>query len=258
VRRCWGNVTLDSCSRGHSRPTVKNKNNAGERPRGAFAEADALDAPLAQKLEAFTRLSRQALPEVHDAYDRLVARIAPNGARAPAVGDKLPDGVLADVMGRLVDVPSDFNSGPLVVSFNRGAWCSYCGLQLRALARAYPEISGLGADVVAIVPETGQYARALKEVRELPFNVLVDLDLGYALSLGLVFWIGDELKDMYLKLGIDLARFQRNDGWFLPIPATFVLGRDGFILARFLDPEFRRRMPIEEIAAALKAGKPAG
>lgn len=224
----------------------------------AFAKADALDAPLAEKLDAYTRLSRRALPDVHDAYDRLVERIAPNGARAPAVGDKLPDGVLTDIAGRLVCVPSDLGARSLVVSFNRGAWCSYCGLQLRALARAYSTISALGADVVAIVPETAQYARSLKETRELPFNILVDLDLGYALSLGLVFWIGDELQSMYLKLGIDLGRFQSNAGWFLPIPATFVVGRDGCIIARFLDPEFRRRMPIEEITDALKATRMAG
>ena len=237
---------------------MTSKKTAGVGLSGAFAKADALDAPLAEKLETYTHLSRQALPEVHDAYDRLVERIAPNGARAPGIGDTLPDAVLADVAGRLVAVPSDFGSGPLVVSFNRGAWCSYCGLQLRALARAYPAISALGAGVVAIVPETGQYARSLKETHELPFDVLIDLDLGYAMSLGLAFWIGDELKSMYLKLGIDLGRFQRNEGWFLPIPATFVVGRDGRILARFLDPEFRRRMPIEEITAALAAASEPG
>jgi peroxiredoxin len=235
---------------------VTDKKPAGRGLSKAFAEADALDAPLAEKLTAFTRLSRQALPDVHDAYDRLVERIAPNGARAPAAGDKLPDGVLTDIAGRLVSMPSDFAGKPLVVSFNRGAWCSYCGLQLRALARGYPEISALGADVVAIVPERGQYARSLRETHDLPFNVLIDLDLGYALSLGLVFWIGEEIKSLYLQLGIDLERFQSNEGWFLPIPATFVVGRDGLVVARFLDPEFRRRMPIEEITDALKAAGP--
>jgi peroxiredoxin len=39
----------------------------------------------------------------------------------------------------------------------------------------------------------------------------------------------------------------------VPIPATFVVGKDGRILARYVDPDFRNRMDIEDIIAALKA-----
>jgi peroxiredoxin len=38
----------------------------------------------------------------------------------------------------------------------------------------------------------------------------------------------------------------------LPIPATFVLGRDGTILARFVDPDFRKRMEPADILKALR------
>jgi hypothetical protein len=68
--------------------------------------------------------------------------------------------------------------------------------------------------------------------------VLTDMDLGYALSLGLVFWVGQKIMDMYRGFGIDLAQFQGNGGWFLPIPATLVVGRDGRVKARFVDPDF--------------------
>ncbi|NKB15783.1 MAG: hypothetical protein HC774_00870 [Sphingomonadales bacterium] len=106
------------------------------------------------------------------------------------------------------------------------------------------------------MPESGEYARALKKTCGLPFAVLADCNLGYALSLGLVFWLGEELKDAYPRLGVDLGRFQGNDGWFLPIPATFVVANDGRVLARFIDPDFRRRMPIEDIVVALQARRP--
>jgi peroxiredoxin len=38
----------------------------------------------------------------------------------------------------------------------------------------------------------------------------------------------------------------------LPIPATFVVGRDGVVVARFVDPDFRKRMAIDDLIAALK------
>ena len=43
-----------------------------------------------------------------------------------------------------------------------------------------------------------------------------------------------------------------SDGWVLPIPATFVVGRDGLVKARFVDPDFRKRMEIDDLVAAVR------
>jgi peroxiredoxin len=39
----------------------------------------------------------------------------------------------------------------------------------------------------------------------------------------------------------------------LPIPATFIIGTDGIICARFIDPDYRVRMAIEDLLAALRS-----
>jgi peroxiredoxin len=80
---------------------------------------------------------------------------------------------------------------------------------------------------------------------------LTDLDLAYAFSLGLVFWVGEKIKETYRQFGIDLEKFQGHGGWLLPIPATLVLSRDGRVKARFVDPDFRHRMGMEDILSAL-------
>jgi peroxiredoxin len=219
----------------------------------AFERADRLDAPLQRRLDLYLVESRRLLPDLEETYDQLVARIAANGADklVPAVGEVVPNFLMTDSQGHLVDLASLLAKGPLVISFNRGPWCDYCGLELHALARAYPDIVAAGGEVISIVPETAQYAQRLQEARGLPFRVLTDLDLAYALSLGLVFWVGDKIKDMYREFGIDLARFQGHGGWLLPIPATLVVGQDGRVKARFVDPDFRHRMDIEDIFKAL-------
>jgi peroxiredoxin len=219
----------------------------------AFEHADALGAPLAERLKFYLDWSRELLPEVESAYDELVQRIAANEAEKhlPAIGETIPPFVLPDSDGNLVELTDLLAKGPVVVSFNRGPWCDYCGLELHALTKAYPEIVAAGGEVVSIVPETAVHARNLQSVRGLPFRVLTDVDLAYALSLGLVFWLGERLKDIYRRLGIDLERFQGNGGWFLPIPATLVVGKDGRVKARFVDPDFRHRMNIEEIIRAV-------
>jgi peroxiredoxin len=219
----------------------------------AFEKADALKAPLGERLSFYLGESRKLLPDLEATYDQLVERISANGADAmvPAVGETLPNFVMTDSEGRLVELSSLIATGPLVISFNRGPWCDYCGLELHALARAYPDIRAGGGEVVSVVPETGKYAANLRTARDVPFRVLTDLDLAYALSLGLVFWVGETIKRTYLGFGIDLEQFQGNDGWFLPIPATLVVGQDGLVKARFVDPDFRHRMAIEDILAAI-------
>jgi peroxiredoxin len=219
----------------------------------AFRKADTLDAPLETRLKFYLGESRKLLPDLESTYDQLVARIQANSADelVPAVGEKLPAFLMTDSEGKLVDLASLIAKGPVVISFNRGPWCDYCGLELHALAQAFPQIVAAGGDVVSIVPETGKYAQMLKETRGLPFRVLTDLDLAYALTLGLVFWVGDKIKETYRRFGIDLERFQGNGGWLLPIPATLVVGKDGRVKARFVDPDFRHRLGIEKIMRAL-------
>jgi peroxiredoxin len=221
----------------------------------AFDKADRLDAPLDRRLALYLDASRQLLPELEATYDELVARLVANApdSLVPAVGEAMPHFCLTDSEGRLVDLPSLLAQGPLVVSFNRGPWCDYCGLELHALSRAYPEVLGAGGDIVSIVPETSKYAQALQASRNVPFRVLTDLDLGLALNLGLVFWIGEKIMTMYKGFGIDLEQFQGNGGWLLPIPATIVVGRDGRVKARFVDPDFRHRMRVDEILEAVRA-----
>jgi peroxiredoxin len=219
----------------------------------AFERADSLEGPLGKRLQAYLAESRRLLPDIEASYDELVDRLKASDADllVPAIGERLPEFLMTDSEGHLVDLASLLHKGPLVVSFNRGPWCDYCGLELHALARAYPEIVAAGGDVVSIVPETAQYARVLQQSRGLPFRVLTDLDLSYAFSLGLVFWVGDKIKDAYRQFGIDLERFQGNGGWLVPIPATLVVGEDGRVKARFVDPDFRHRMAVEDILAAL-------
>jgi peroxiredoxin len=221
----------------------------------AFLKADHLPAPLDQRLKLYLGESRQLLPEMEATYDQLVARISDNiqtSNQVPAVGEVLPDFCLTDSQGKLVELAGLLDKGPLVISFNRGPWCDYCGLELHSLARAYPDIVAAGGEVVSIVPETAKYARNLQATRGVPFRVLTDMDLGYALSLGLAFWVGPKIMDMYRGFGIDLAQFQGNGGWFLPIPATLVVGRDGRVKARFVDPDFRHRMRTEDIVEAVR------
>jgi peroxiredoxin len=221
----------------------------------AFERARALPASLDQQLAAMTASFRRLRPRVTAAYDHLVARLqeARAGETAPAVGEPMPGFLLPDQDGRLLSLDELLASGPLVVSFNRGHWCQYCRLETRALGGAAAAIAAHGAGIVAITPERLPFAKRLRAEAGLGFPVLCDVDLGYALSLGLAIAIGEEIASCYREARIDLGLYQGSGGWLLPVPATFVVGQDGVVKARSVDPDFRRRMSVEDVLAALSA-----
>lgn len=217
----------------------------------SFLIADSCSTSLAERLARYASALREADPKFMAAYDEVVRRTVSAGMAAPLVGEEMPEFVLPDQNGRLVTLRSLREHGPVVVSFNRGHWCSFCRLELRAISGAIAALSAKGAGVVSIQPETAAFTRMLADDNALPFSILSDIDLGYSLSLGLATWVGEPMRELFQADGIDLARFQGNDSWLLPIPATFVVGSDGIVRARSVDSDFRKRMEIDDILAAL-------
>jgi peroxiredoxin len=221
----------------------------------AFVRCRNLEAPLADRLQAFANEVRGLGPQFQTAIDALVDRLAQSnaGATAPNLGEPMPEFLLPDEQGRLVRLEDLLREGPVALAFNRGHWCPYCRINIDALARAEKEIAPERRHVAAIVPDRQKFALWLKSDAKAPFPVLTDMDNGYAMTLGLAFYVGDELKQMMVSSGWDPSVSQGTDNWMLPIPATFIVGTDGIVRARFVDPDYRTRMAIEDMVAALRS-----
>ena len=221
----------------------------------SFVRCRDLEAPLADRLQAFANELRRLDPRFDAAIDALVGRLAEGhaGATAPKVGEPMPAFLLPDDQGRLVRLEDLLGKGPVALAFNRGHWCPYCRINVDALARAEKEVAAEHRHVAAIVPDRQKFAVWLRSEAKAPFPVLTDIDNGYAMTLDLAFYVGDELKHMMVSSGWDPSVSQGTDNWMLPIPATFIIGTDGIIHARFIDPDYRMRMAIEDLLAALRS-----
>ena len=221
----------------------------------ALRQCRDMDANINDRLACYAAAVRKSNPEFAEAVERLVGRLANSGAgdSAPMPGDPMPPFALPDENGGRVSLDMLLQKGPVAVTFHRGHWCPYCRININALARAQGEAAARGGHIVAIVPEMQAFAREMKWESNVDFPILTDLDNGYALSLNLVIWVGAEMERMLAARGRDLPKFQGNDAWMLPIPATFVVGTDGIVKARFVDPDYRKRMDIDDMLAALRS-----
>lgn len=212
------------------------------------------EAPLNERLAAYAAASRRIRPAYGEAIDRMVQRLNENGGweNAPKVGETMPSFMLPDESGHLVTLDDLLAEGPTAVMFHRGHWCAYCRLNLHAVAKSSGAIAEAGGRVVIVMPERQEFAKAFRSEAAAPFPVLTDLDNGYAMSLNLAIWLGPDFIQLISNSGRDVAKFQGNDAWMVPIPATFVIGRDGRVVDRFIDPDFRKRMELDDLLVAFR------
>jgi peroxiredoxin len=212
------------------------------------------DAPIEVRMALLADAMRSVDPAASGAIDRMAERLREGGAgiAAPQLGTVLPPFALPDETGRVVLLDSLLGAGPLVVVFLRGHWCPYCRVAARALAASERAIAASGGRLVAITPERQRYSNALRTESGLACPLLSDIDNAYALSLGLAIWIGQELQTLMEGRGRNLPRYHGSAAWLLPLPATFVLDRDGVVVERHVDPDYRQRMPRERILAAVR------
>lgn len=172
--------------------------------------------------------------------------------KLPQEGGKAKDFTLKNIYGKEVKLSTLLRRGPVVLTFYRGGWCPYCNAQLRAYQERLPAFRQLGAQLVAISPELPDSGTTTAEKDGLKFQVLSDLNNKVAKDYGLVFKLSADLKKTYKEFGINLEKNQGNAEWELPVPATFVIGKDRTIHYAFADTDYRKRAEPEDILNAIK------
>jgi len=196
-------------------------------------------------------------PEITALFERCITDLRALGIeqRVLGVGASAADFVLPDARGvevRLADLRAD---GPVVLTFYRGGWCPYCNLELRAYAERAAAFAAAGIALVAVSPQTPDASLTLVERAELPFTVLSDVGNVVAASFGLVHDIPPELGAVYVANGFDLAGDNAQDpaALSLPLPATYVIDRDGTVAFVAVSADYTERADPDAVLAAAVA-----
>lgn len=211
---------------------------------------------LTHQIAAYEEEKKQRVPkDILRVMDETTAALKESGIENVVVkeGEKAPEFSLPNHHGEERTLSGLLENGPLVMSFYRGGWCPYCNLELAALQRALPEMEALGASLVAISPETPDHSLLTREKHELAFDVLFDKGNVVAETYGLVFTLAEELRPIYDKFGLDIPAYNGDDTFQLPIPATFVIDRDGTVVYVFADADYTKRLEPGEIVKVLKS-----
>jgi peroxiredoxin len=210
--------------------------------------------PLREIFAERKALIAQYVPrETQAIHEKVIAELREQGisGSALAVGTKVPSFELKDHNGKAVSSPELLKRGRLVLCFFRGRWCPFCVGQLEAMNRILPQIRDAGGKLLVISPQTVQQSFFMADQHRLGFPLLSDAGNQVARQFGLVYRIPDYQETIYRRVLINLPFTNGDESWELPVPAVYVVDRDGTVLFAAVNPDYKERPEPEEILEQL-------
>ena len=218
---------------------------------GSYSDTRPLRQIFAERKEL---IHKYVPPDVQAVHERVIAGLKAQGLAATAlgVGAQAPSFELRDHNGKVFSSADYLGRGRLVLSFIRGRWCPFCVGQMEAMNYIAAQIEAAGGTLAAISPQTEKQSYFMHDQHRLAFPLLVDTRNQLAHQFGLAYRVPDEQRGLYRSTFVNLPFANGDDSWELPIPATYIVDRDGTILFASVNEDYTERPEPLEILTAVE------
>jgi peroxiredoxin len=194
---------------------------------------------------AFSLISTSSGQDIN--YSRF--GIETNGCNIPhglKVGDKAPDFTGYDQKGKQVELKKLLEQGPTILFFYRGKWCPVCSRYLNNYQDSLKVLTDQGFNVVAITPESIENVEQTVKLHNITFTVIYDCQEKIMKDYDVMFSVTKAYQDKILSsFSIDIAKNNGRDAARLPVPATYIINKDGIIVAVQFDPDYKNRATVK-------------
>ncbi len=181
-----------------------------------------------------------------------ISKESQNKVKALAIGAKAPAFSSKDQYGKNVDLNSITKDGDAIIVFYRGSWCGYCTKHLADFSQELETIKAKGTQVIAIAPEGPEgIAQSIEKTKlEIPF--ISDPHGKIMEKYGVAFTVNDMYKEKFKNFkGTTLAEVNGQEEALLPVPATYLIGKNKKVKWVHFDPDYTQRASLEDLFAAI-------
>lgn len=164
------------------------------------------------------------------------------------VGDKAPGFTGYDQFGKQTELKKLLEKGPVVLFFYRGKWCPVCSRYLNNYQDSLNLITDQGVSFVAITPESIENVEQTVKIHNITFTVVYDCQEKIMSDYDVMFSVTKAYQDVVLsKLSVDIAKNNGREVAHLPVPATYIINKEGIIVAVQFDPDYQNRASVKWI-----------
>jgi len=175
--------------------------------------------------------------------------VAQNGLKR---GGQAPDFTAKDNSGKTLDLKRLLKSHKAVVLFfYRGQWCPYCNKQIKQLQDSLQLLTGKGAYVIGVTPETGENINKTIDKTHASFSIIQDKGYKIMKAYDVNYTLDDAMFAKLKNYGVDLEKNNGNTDHVLPVPATYVIDSSGKIIFVHFDKDYTKRTSVSSILNAL-------
>lgn len=169
------------------------------------------------------------------------------------INSKAPDFKAIDQFGKEIRLKDVLRDSLVVLFFYRGQWDPYCNKFLRKLEDSSQLIKDKGTRLIAVTPEKPEFIAKTIEKTKAGYPLLYDKEMKIMKAYAVAFEVDEKTVSRYRNADIDLATANgQKDKIFLPVPAVYVISKEGTILYRYFDADYKRRPTVLEILDNLK------
>lgn len=165
------------------------------------------------------------------------------------INSKAPDFKSKDQNGNEIWLKDIRKKAPVVLVFYRGYWCPYCNKELQRLEDSLQLIKDKGAQLIAITPEKQEGVAKTIEKTKASYPIITDDELKIMKAYDVAYLVDDKVVARYKMASIDLAvnNGQKPGSVYLPVPAVYVISKQGEITYRYFDEDYKKSPSVKEI-----------
>jgi len=171
-------------------------------------------------------------------------------------GDKAPQFTVRTVDDEPFEFDPDNLDAPAILITFRGGWCPYCNFHLSELRKVVPELKTKGIDVLFLSGDRPEllYSSLKQETQDdidgLGYTILSDANVEAAIALGIAFKTPDSMATRFKENGMDIDGSSITKHQALPVPAVYVIDKDGMITYSFVEADYKVRLPADDLLTA--------
>ena len=178
--------------------------------------------------------------------------LTPESVSPLAVGTHAPTPGLIGTDGKEFDLATALTGKPTVLIFYRGGWCPFCNRHLSALADIEIDLRSLGFQLIGITPDSPDQLTSTAKETKARYRLLSDRAMKAASAYGVAYRLPPEAGENYRKTGIELPPAPDGHGFWQPVPAAFIISRDGVIRFVYSNPDPENAIEAKKLLTAAR------
>lgn len=164
------------------------------------------------------------------------------------VGEVAPKIIASSLSGEKINSEELLKEKEIVVIFYRGEWCPICNRYLSNLNDSLSYILDKNVQVLVVGPETFENTEKIQKKSEATFTLIPDTSMQIMKRFDVLFNVTKKYQSKIKTfLFTDIAESNNQDEAKLPVPATYIIGKDGKIKWRHFDYDYSKRASVKVI-----------